>query len=374
MAEAQSRGESWGAPLARLDAAWQSVEGRLCAAVLITEVVSLALWVLLKGLASDYLPGGNASGVVCRRVMGATLLGIAAHLATRGMSKRVHGIAVGVAIFIGSTAGRMLAHTGVQWSANALNWLQNASVLMLIGGLRGFATRLTLWVALLGASLAASRGKHIRVDVLLRYIPVKLRMPAALAGWVAAGMVCATGAVGFVDYIAIAAFRAPAVEACPNDPSKECDTTAGEKLGKLGSEVSADLFLLGRQASLDLKSIPRVIAGVPYDQWMTAAEWNEWLDSADWAAHYDKSAIDALRADPAISTTHMPAVVVPGTGEDVRGILVRELNFVFPFGLMVIALKFLLRILLALSGRISVDPNDAHAEEGLTSSKDEVAA
>jgi len=190
MAEAQSRGESWGAPIARLDAAWQTIEGRLCAAVLITEVVSLALWVLLKGLASDYVPGGNSAGLICRQVLGGTVLGIVAHRATRERGKRVHGIAVGVAIFVGTMIGRSMAHTGVQWSTNVFNWLQNASVLMLIGGLRGFATRLTLWVALLGASLAASRGKHIRVDVLLRYIPVNLRMPAALAGWVAAAAVC----------------------------------------------------------------------------------------------------------------------------------------------------------------------------------------
>lgn len=372
MAEAQSRGESWGAPIARLDSAWQAIEGRLCAAVLITEVVSLALWVLLKGLASDYVPGGNAAGLVCRQVLGGTLLGLAAHRATRERGKRLHGISVGVAIFLGTTIGKLMPHVGVQWSSNALNWLQNASALMLIGGLRGLATRLTLWVALIGASLAASRGKHIHVDVLLRYIPMKLRLPAALAGWIAAAIVCATGAVGFVDYIAIAAFRAPAVEACAADPSKECDTTAGEKLGKVGHDISADFFLLGRQVALDLKSIPRVIGGTPYDQWMTAAEWNEWLAGADWADHFDKSAVDALQADPAISPMHMPAVVVPGTGEDVRGILVRELNFVFPFGLMVISLKFLLRVLLALSGRISVDPNAAHQEEGLTHAKDEV--
>jgi tripartite ATP-independent transporter DctQ subunit len=374
MAEAQAQGKSWGAPLGRLDSAWQSVEGRLCSAVLLTEVVSLALWVTLKGLASDFVPGGNASGVVCRQVLGATILGIAVHRATRGKEKRVHGIAVGVAIFVGTLTGRFLAHTGVHWSGNLLNWLQNASVLMLIGGLRGFATRLTLWVALLGASLAASRGKHIHVDVLLRYIPTTLRMPAAIAGWVAAALVCASGAIGFVDYISIASFRAPAMKACPDDASKQCDTTAGEKLGHVAEELSGDFFLLRRQITLDFRSTPRVIVGTPYDQWMSASDWNEWLDDGDWSAHYDKSAVDALRADPAVSPTHTPAVVVPGTGEDARGILIRELNFVFPFGLMVIALKFLLRVLLALSGRINVDPNAAHAEEGLSHAKDEVAA
>ena len=59
-----------------------------------------------------------------------------------------------------------------------------------------------------------------------------------------------------------------------------------------------DLFLLGRQASLDLESFPRVLVGVPYDKWMKAAEWNAWLDGADWTAHFDKTAVDALHMDP----------------------------------------------------------------------------
>ena len=63
--------------------------------------------------------------------------------------------------------------------------------------------------------------------------------------------------------------------------------------------------------------------------------------------------------------TRMPQVPVPGTGEEARGLLVRELDFVFPFGLVVIALKFLLRILLILTGRVDVDPEAAHAEEDL---------
>jgi hypothetical protein len=62
----------------------------------------------------------------------------------------------------------------------------------------------------------------------------------------------------------------------------------------------------------------------------------------------------------------MPQVPVPGTGEEARGLLVRELDFVFPFGLAVIALKFLLRILLILMGRIDVDPEAAHKEEDLS--------
>jgi hypothetical protein len=70
--------------------------------------------------------------------------------------------------------------------------------------------------------------------------------------------------------------------------------------------------------------------------------------------------------DPAApGALRMPQVAVPGTGEEARGLLIRELNFVFPVGLGVIAIKFLLRILLLISGRASVDPEAAHQEEGL---------
>ena len=53
-------------------------------------------------------------------------------------------------------------------------------------------------------------------------------------------------------------------------------------------------------------------------------------------------------------------MVVPGTGEEARGLLIRDANLVFPFGLAIISLKFLLRIVLVLTGHIEV-----HAEEEL---------
>jgi TRAP-type C4-dicarboxylate transport system permease small subunit len=364
-------------PLERIDAGWQRLESRLCAGVLVAEIASLTLWIALKGLSSDYKPGENASGLVFRAMITAALLGVAAHLGSRKQAPRVHRIATTSAVVLGLLLGRLWVHAGVEYASNALNWLQNASALMLIGGLRGLATRLTLWVALLGASLATSRGRHINVDVLVRYVPDKLRVPTALAGQVAAMVVCFVGAIGFADYIAISVFRANATEPCPGDKNKSCDTGAGAKLATVEHEMSADLFLLGRQASLDLSSLPKVIAGSPYDKWLTAAEWNSWLDGADWKSHYDPAAVDALHMDPSAPTaTRMPQVAVPGTGEQPRGLLVRELDFVFPFGLLVIALKFLLRIILILTGKVKVDLDSAHADDELAHAqeRDEQAA
>jgi hypothetical protein len=363
--------------LERLDAAWQRIEARLCAGVLVAEIASLTLWISLKGLSSDYVPGGNASGVVYRALLTAILLGVAAHLATRSRGERVHRVATAAAVVAGLVAGRLWAHAGVAWASNVLNWLQNASVLMLIGGLRGLATRFTLWLALLGASLATSRGKHIHVDVALRYIPTRLQRPTALVGQIAALLVCAFGAVGFVDYIAISVYRADAVKPCAGDANRSCETSAADKLGTVKDKVSSDLFLLGRQASLDARSVGRVLGGTPYDKWLTAGEWNEWLDGAEWTAHFEKSAVSAVRMDPAQpAAVRMPQVPVPGTGEEARGLLVRELDFVFPFGLAVIALKLLLRIVLIVARRINIDPDAAHIEEGLehAEERDEAAS
>lgn len=357
--------------LQKIDDGWQRLESRLCAGVLVAEIASLTIWIALKGLSSDYKPGENAAGLVFRALVTAAAFGLIAHLATRRQPETIHRGVTTAATLVGLVAGRFWAHAGVDYASNILNFLQNASVLMLIGGLRGMATRLTLWVALLGASLATSRGRHINVDVLVRYVPERLRLPTALVGQIAAMVVCFLGAVGFADYISISVYRANATEPCPYDKNKSCDTSAGEKFATVEHEVSRDFFLLGRQSSLDLGSWPTVIAGKPYDKWMTAAEWNKWLDGADWKAHFDVAAVDALHMDPSMpSATRSPQVAVPGTGEQARGLLVRELDFVFPFGLAIIGLKFLLRIALILTGGVKIDLDSAHADDELSKAEE----
>jgi hypothetical protein len=366
-------GARWSGPIERVDQGWQLLEARLCAAVLVVEIAALTLWVALSGLAKEYVPGQNAGGIVFRGLLSAAVLGSGAHLATRKSKDDVHAIATSIAVVAGLVSGRLWAHVGVHYASNILNWLQNASVLMLIGGLRGLVTRLTLWVALLGASLATSRGRHIHVDVVLRFVPAALRRPTAILGQVVAALVCAFAVVGFVDHIAIAQYRATATHACPDDPARSCDTSAGSRLSAVREGAATDLFLLGRQASLDLRSLPRVLAGSPYDKWMTAADWNAWLEGADWGAHFKKSAVDALRLDPSSpGTTCAPQVSAPGTGEQAAGLLVRDLNFVFPFGLAVIGLKFVIRALLLLAGRVG-DDGETALDEGLSRAEEKAS-
>jgi hypothetical protein len=56
--------------------------------------------------------------------------------------------------------------------------------------------------------------------------------------------------------------------------------------------------------------------------------------------------------------TRAPLIVIPGRGEP-RGELINAANLVFPIGLLVIAIRFLVRSLLALSGHVSVDPDES---------------
>jgi TRAP-type C4-dicarboxylate transport system permease small subunit len=364
--QAPPDGADWGKPLVRFDAAWQALESRLCAAVLLAEIAAIALWVFLRGLASDYFPGENAAGLICRSLLTSAALTTLAHLATRTRGPAVHRAGVIVGMLLGFFAGRLWAHAGVTWSSNLLNWMQNASAFMLIGGLRGLVTRLTFWMAFLGASLATSRAKHIHIDVLLRYVPAGLRVPTAIVGWLGAAVVCLVAFCGFVDYIAIAQYQATATVPCPADSTAVCDAPVSDKLGVMAKETSADFFLLGRQLSLDVRSLPHVIAGDAYETSMTAAQWNDWLDGADWASHFDKAAVDAQKmstSDP--GATHIPAVEVPGSGGAARGLLVRELDLIFPFGLLMIALKFLLRIAILVSGNIRLDATAEVEEDAL---------
>jgi TRAP-type C4-dicarboxylate transport system permease small subunit len=370
---------AWGEPLMRLDRTWTRLESRLCAWVLIAEIIALCVWIALKGLSAEYQAGDaggkNVSGVVFRSLISAAILGLVANKLLRPRVaeshptfeavKRRQRIVVTSAVILGLLAGRLWANTGVAYFSNLLNWMQNASLLMLIGGLRGVATRLTLWLALLGASIATAKGKHINIDVVMRFLTPKVRVPVAVLGWVAAAVMCTAGAWGFVDHIAIALFHAPPSEVCKDDPSKECRVSGADKLAHVGQAMSTDLFLIGRQLSLDVRSLPRVLFGTTYNEYFRTADWNDWIKEGGWTEHFTKDQVDGLYAATDSGRGrdfHAPAVSIPG-GEEVRGILIKDADFIFPFGMLMIALRFVLRALLALSGQVRVDPDLMHEEE-----------
>lgn len=358
---AAPKGAPWGDPLAKLDAKWTKLEAGLCTFVLFAEIFSLVLWISLKGMSAMHT-GGDVSGLVFRAFLGATVLGFVAHKITqpRGpdADKKVaedrHRYAVMGAIAVGLVGAKFWVNGGVEYFSNLLNWMQNSSVVMLVGGLRspGLVTRLTLWLALLGASIATAKGKHINVDVVMRFLSPKMRIPGAIVGWLAAGMMSLAAVWGFTDHIAIEDFKV------------QRDMTPSQKMEHIAGDMKKDMFLLGRQVSLDFQAFPKVLAGTKYDTWMTGAQWNEWMKGADWSAHFPKDDVDGQLAQPdQLNEPHPPAVNWPGGGENIRGLLVRDMNFIFPFGLLVIGLRFLLRCLLTLSGHIKVDPDAAHEDE-----------
>jgi len=372
---------AWGAPLARLDAAWTRLETRIAAAVLLSEILALCAWISLKGLSAEYQTGTqgekNVSGLVFRGLIGAIVLGLITLRFTKakvaagapGFDRAVvrQNVAVTISVVVGLAGARLWANGGSEYFENFLNWMQSASLLMLIGGLRGVATRLTLWLALLGASLATANGKHINIDVVMRFLSPRMRVPVAVLGWVAAAVMCIAGAWGFVDHIAIALFHVHPFGACA--PGEEvpknglCATPASEKLGHVLHDMSTDWFVIRRQLTLDVRSFPRVIVGTKYNGYLTGAEWNTWVADGDWTAHFPAEQVTGLLA-PADRPNefHIPAVSIPG-GQEVRGLLIKDADLVFPFGLLMIALRFILRSLLAVSGHVQVDPDSAHKEE-----------
>lgn len=369
---------AWGAPLARFHTWWVSVEQALCVGVILAEIGALLVWVSMKGLSSPYDPvgGGTPAGLVYRGSVGAMVVGTVAHLATRrwasGPGKQgsvVHPLVVTAGVLVGALAARAWANTGVVFVTNVQSWVQNASVFMLVGGLRGVVTRLTLLLALLGGSIATSKGKHINVDVMTRSLPVRFAAPIAVVGWLATAAVCFAATWGFVDSISVTRFRAEPLRACAEGEGRGvgtlCDTPIGERWGKVRRGVASDAFLFGRQLSLDVTTLPHVLAGEPYDTWMSASRWNEWVRGGGWERHFAPDEVATLiMPEGGGPATRLPAVSEPGTGEG-RGLLVRDLNFVLPWGLFLIGLKFLVRILLVLSGHVKVDPTQAHGDEDL---------
>ena len=171
--------QAWGEPLVRFDKAWTRFESRLCAWVLMAEIAALCLWISLKGLSAEYQPGAtsNISGIVFRSLLSSVALGILAHRITRpktGASatdkqreaaEQKHRVAVTASVVVGLALGRLWPNGGVSYFSNLLNWMQGASLLSLIGGLRGVATRLTLWLALLGGSIATQIGTALPVSL-----------------------------------------------------------------------------------------------------------------------------------------------------------------------------------------------------------------
>lgn len=361
---------AWGAPLDRLDRGWTRLEARLCAWVLAAEVLTLVFWISMKSLSST---GKGGPGLVFRCLVSALVLGLVTHRLTRKTPR--HEVATTVAVLGGLFVGRYWGDAGTEYFANAFAWMQNASILVFFGGVSELAKRFTLWLALLGASVATAQGKHINVDVVMRFLTPRARVPVAVLGWLTAAFVSLTAAWGFFDNLAVEDFRAPTSLPCPDAPEKSCTAPWRSKVDKVLEDTGRNMFLAGRQLSLDLRSLPKVLAGEPYASWLTPREWNEWLRGGGWEKHFKAEDVKALELpeDGTVEFRNPAVTAIPGGTEPIPKLLVGLLNMVFPFGLLVIGIRFILRSLLAIGGWVKVDPNAAHGDEELAHAHDHSA-
>lgn len=335
--------QRWADPLFRLDVGWTTFETWLAVTVLGLEIFALSLWVMLKGLSTP-ADSESAAGFVFRAIIGAMILGMIAYHGLKNQGLAVRRWASIAGVTLGIIGAKFWLNFGVDYTSNLLNWYQQASTLTLFGGLRGIGTRLTLMLALLGGSLATASGRHITIDFLTRFLKERARLPVVVVGWIAAAIISLGAAWGFFDHIAIENFGAKA------------EATKGEKVGKVVHELGEHFFVLRKQIALDFKSAPHtLIKGESYSDWLTGAEWNKWLVDAGFEERYGKEPVEALKIPE--HDTRSPMVVVPGKGEP-RGELINAANLVFPIGLLVIALRFFLRSILAISGHVSSDPEE----------------
>jgi hypothetical protein len=353
VSDASGQGAAWGRPLVTADRKWTKFETWLCAIVIILEIFSLTLWVALKGLSTG--PEGAKAGIVFRAIFGATMLGMLGFWALKKQGETPRRIAAIVGTILGFILARRWANVGVDWSANMLNWYQQASTLTLFGGLRGVGTRLTLLLALLGGSLATAAGHHITIDLVTRFLKPAIRKYVTIVGWVGAAIICFTASFGFMDHIAI------------EDFGEKADSSIGTKIGRIGHGLSESWFVLRKQIALDFKSLPHMLRGEPYQDWLDGKTWNAWLVDAGFDERFGKEAMEQIRIPD--DARRSPMVVIPGEGEP-RGALTHAANLVFPIGLFIIACRFVLLALLTLSGHRKVEA-EAHVDLGLRPREDD---
>lgn len=361
---------AWGEPIAKLDRAWTSLEARVAAGVLVAEILTLVFWISIRALSST---GKAGPGQLFRQLVTAIVFGLVAHRFTKKHPQ--HQIIATASVVAGLVAGSFWGDAGTAYFSNLFAWLQNSSILVFFGGVSDLAKRFTLWLALLGASLATAQGKHINVDVVMRFLTPKARVPVAVTGWLAAALVSITASWGFFDYVAVEELRAPATIACPADATKRCPAPMGSKVTAVTDAFGRNMFLTGRQISLDLKSFPKVITGTPYNKWLTAKEWNEWLRDGGWTPRFKAEDVKAfeLPEDGTVEWRNPSVTAIPGGTEQIAKLLVPLVNLVFAFGLFIIGIRFILRSLLAISGWIKVDPNAAHGDDDLAEKHDSSA-
>jgi TRAP-type C4-dicarboxylate transport system permease small subunit len=351
-APAAAEGADWARPLLALEKRWTWLEVRLLFAALMALTLVLSLWVCLRGM-KEPLQAKEAAGTLFRAIVGASALGGLARYLTRKrlQDKQRTWITVG-AVVVGIATAKLWRGIGIDYFSGFYDWLQEGSSITLMGGLLGVSTRLTMAVALIGASLAAASGQHINIDIVIRFIPEKLRHAVHILGAVATALVCLMASWGLFDHVAVAEYRIQA------------ELPAGEKVGRVTSEVGEQFFAWRKQVKLDLGALPRVIGGGKWNDpdRMSGRQWNEFLDSEGFVERYGAEAVAQVRApEESLDSSWTPFVVVPG--RDARGILLPGMDLIFPLSFLMIGLRFLLRALLVAGGFIKLETDVEDSDE-----------
>jgi tripartite ATP-independent transporter DctQ subunit len=339
-------GARWAAPLVRLERVWTKLETRLLFVALLALTFCLCLWITMRGM-KEPVEADIPAGTFFRMIAGAAILGGIARLATRKRldEQKRTWITVG-AVVLGLATAKLWRGVGIDYFARLNDWLQQGSTVSLFGGVLGISTRLTILVALIGASLAASSGQHINIDVFLRMMPKRFHRSTSIASGVAAASICVMVGWAMFDHLALTELGA------------SDEATATQKVSVAGGKLGEMFFVWRKQVVLDLGALPYVVRGEKWNapERMTGREWNEELETGGFVERYGREKIDALKAPEAqLDQPWTPFVVVPDT--ETRGILKNGVDLLmWPLGLGFIALRFLLRALLTAGGFLAGGP------------------
>lgn len=354
-------GASWGLPLVRFERRWTWLETRIMFASLLALTLVLSAFFSMRGM-KEPLEAAESAGTVFRAMVGALVLGGLSRAFTRGRPDKIRNVVTVVAIAVGLGVAPLWRGVGIDYWDGVFNWLQGGSTLTLFGGLWGLSTRLTMFVAMLGASIAAASGTHINIDVVIRLIPLGLRRPVGIAAAVATAAVCFAASWGFLDHIAITSFRA------------DDKATGGEKVEAISEGVGEMFFAFRKQVGLDFGAIPYVITG---DRWddpdrMKGRDWNAWLDDAGFVDRYGEEKVAALRAPEGyLEEGWVPFVQLPD--HDPRSGFMKEIFDLatWPLGFFFLGIRFLLRALLIAAGHVSLRiEGDGEGEDDLSGAEE----
>jgi len=351
----KTTGAAWANGLVRVERVFTWVESRALFVALMALVFALVFWISLRGMASP-VESKSSAGVVFRMLVGAGILGGIAHVTavrylkldeTKSALLTIGGVVFGVLI------APVWRTVGIDRADAILNWLQEGSSLTLVGGLRGVSTRLTVVVALIGASLAAARSKHINIDVVLRFMRPSLRVPVHLLGAAATATVCFIASYGFFDYTSIEGF------------GQNRDTTMAQKIAGVRHVSGKHRFVFYRQIGLDFRTMPDVVfSGVRWDAptRLNGKQWNTWLDESGFSEQFTAEEVASMKAPVSMENEpRVPIVTLPG--EAAKGALEHDLNLLWPLGLFWMGVRVILRALLVLSGHASVEPDADEPDE-----------